>query len=454
MARDVMAPRRRPLAEWTDQGPGRAAQPPRSAASLADKLLGKGDPHPHRAGSVRSRPLSHRRGIAAAVLTAFAILIPAVSLASTAPTLIAHGQRLRWNAVSGERGYRVLAQSTRGGRHVTSVTGFALTPAPAPGETVTYRVKALSSGVWSNPVSIAYPEAEVEREREPERPPPPERMSVGLNAGGWGPSAFADIAGAVRTVRMESRFASDTEVGAAAAAGVSVGTWLLGTGGTIGKIDPAKYASEAVALFSRYGRGGTFWQGRTDLGARNIEVLNEPGGSWAWTDPSNYAAYVNILRAVHEALAANFPAATRPKVLASWDAPNRPFGAGWVPLGGLAYCDGVTVHPYGGSRGESGGALGNRRSVEEAHFLSGKPVYVTEVGWPTATGQPSTADSQQWTDTQQAQNIAGFLGWARSTGYVAEVDIFGYVDETSNAQYGVERRDRSHKPSFNVLASA
>ncbi len=385
----------------------------------------------------------------AALLAAFAVLIPAVSLASTAPTLSAHGQRLRWSPVGGEHGYRLLSQSPRAGRRISTVNGLAVTPAPAPGETVTYRVKALSAGAWSNPVSIAYPELE----REPESPPPAP-MSVGLNAGGWGPSAFTDIAGAVRTVRMESRFATDAEVGGAAAAGVSVGTWLFGTGGTIGKIDPAKYSAEVVAVFRRYGRGGTFWQGRADLGAQNVEVLNEPGGSWAWTDPTNYTAYAGLLRAVHETLAANFPAAIRPKVLADWDAPNKPFGAGWAAQGGLAYCDGVTVHPYGGAKGESGGALGNRRSVEEAHALSGKPVYVTEIGWPTATGQPSTSDSQQWTEAQQAQNITGFVRWARSTGFVAAVDIFGYVDYGSNTLYGIERRDRSHKPSFTALAGA
>ena len=163
---------------------------------------------------------------------------------------------------------------------------------------------------------------------------------------------------------------------------------------------------------------------------------------------------MNLLRTVHEALAANFPAAIRPKVLAAWDAPNKPFGAGWAPLGGLAYCDGVTVHPYGGAKGESGGALGNRRSVEEAHALSGKPVYVTEIGWPSAAGQPPTSDSQQWTEAQQAQNITGFVRWARSTGFVAAVDIFGYVDYGSNTLYGIERRDRSHKASFAALAAA
>ncbi len=112
------------------------------------------------------------------------------------------------------------------------------------------------------------------------------------------------------------------------------------------------------------------------------------------------------------------------------------------------------MHPYGGASGSTGGALGNRASVEAAHAESGKPVYVTEVGWPTDVGQPSTGDSQQWSEAQQAANITRFVAWARSTGYVAMVDIFGYVDYGTNDWYGIERRDRSHKPAFAALAGA
>lgn len=376
------------------------------------------------------------------------ILLPAASLArGTAPELSAHGHRLTWTAVQGQSTYRLLSRSGEANR-VQTLSGRSATPPAQPGLTVTYRVRATGAGTWSNAVSIAYPE--VERSE----PPPPAEMIVGLNAGGWGPSAWPDVSGAVKDVRLESRFANDTEVGAAAAAGVRVDTWLFGTSGTIGKINPATYAGEVVAVFKRYGAGGSFWQGRQDLGGRFVEVLNEPGGSWAWTDPTDYAAYTNLLKAVHEALAANFAPAVRPLVLASWDAPNHPFGLGWAALGGLAYCDGVTVHPYGGANGESGGALGDRSSVEEAHALSGKPVYITEVGWPTAVGQPSTGDSQQWTEAQQAQNITSFIHWAQGTGYVAMVDIFGYVDYGSNYAYGIERKDRAHKLSYAALAAA
>jgi hypothetical protein len=385
-----------------------------------------------------------------ALLLTAGVLAPRGGEANPAPVLSARGERLHWTAAERHGVYRLLAR-TAGKRQISTVVGRALTPPAVPGETVTYRVKlAVARSPWSNAVSITYPP---EPEPPPE-PPTPEPMIVGLNAGGWGPSAWADVGGAVKAVRLESRFATDSEVGAAADAGVTVASWLVGTGGTIGAIDPATYAAEVVALFKRYGRGGTFWEGRTDLGGSAVEVLNEPDGNWFWTDPTNYAAYTRLLKAVHEAFAANFPEAIRPKVLASWGGHEIPFGPSWKALGGLAYCDGVTVHPYGGSSGETGGALGDRHAVEEAHALSGKPVYITEVGWPTAVGRPPTGDSQQWTEAQQAEIITSFVRWARSTGYVAMVDVFGYVDYGSNNWYGIERRDRTHKPAFSALAGA
>jgi hypothetical protein len=279
-------------------------------------------------------------------------------------------------------------------------------------------------------------------------------MVVALNAGGWGSGAYADLGRAARAVRLESRFANDHEVGAAAAAGVTVASWVVGVHGTVASIDPAAYAAQVVSLFKRYGRGGTFWRGRRDLGGQAVEVLNEPGNPAFWTDPRDYAAYANLLRAVHQALARSFPPSLRPAVLASWDGgegPNSGFGRGWAALGALRWCDGVTVHPYAGAR-EAHGPLGGVIDVEAAHAASHMPVYITEVGWPTAVGRPSTGDSSQATEAQQAQYVTSFFRWARATGYVRMAVYFNYVDYGFNSWYGVERRNRTHKPSFAALA--
>lgn len=415
-----------------------------------------------------------------------------------------NGETLAWTAVGRRHLYKLLSNGPEG-RRVVEVGRRNYRPPAIPGETVTYRVRPASGeSAWSNTVRITYPQAEeetggsgtpeapqehpskppkppaeepkapVEPERpagpewpvEPELPTAPEEefgetlpgsTVVGLNAGGWGPTAFSDIAGAVDAVRMEARFATDSEVGAAANAGVTVASWVLGTKGSIGAIEPTKYAAEVVSLFKRYGKGGTFWAGRADLGGTAVEVLNEPGNPYFWSDPDNYSGYVKLLKAVHEALAANFPEAIRPHVLASWDGgegPTSTFGSSWAALGGLNYCDGVTVHGYGGSTGQDGGSLGGRSDVTSAHAGSGKPVYVTEIGWPTAIGQPATGDSQQWTEAQQAQNITNFIAWARQTEYVPMVLYFNYVDYGTNNFYGIETKTRAHKLGFRALAEA
>jgi hypothetical protein len=283
---------------------------------------------------------------------------------------------------------------------------------------------------------------------------PPTGMIVALDAGGWGSGAYADLGRAARAVRLESRFANDREVGAAAAAGVTVASWLVGVNGTIASIDPAAYAAKVVALFKRYGKGGTFWRGRRDLGGQAVEVLNEPGNPLFWSDPRDYAAYANLLRVVHQTLARSFPPALRPAVLASWDGgegPNSGFGQGWAALGALSWCDGVTVHPYAGAH-QVHGPLGGRIDVESAYAGSHLPVYITEVGWPTAVGRPATGDSRQATEAQQAQYLTRFFRWARATGYVRMAVYFDYIDYGFNNWYGIERRNRTHKPSFAALA--
>jgi hypothetical protein len=279
-------------------------------------------------------------------------------------------------------------------------------------------------------------------------------MVVALDTGGWGGPAYFDIGRAVKAVRLGSRHATDAEVGSAARAGVSIASWLVNAHGSVAAIDPQRYAAEVVALFKRYGKGGSFWRGRHDLGGRAVEVLNEPANPYIWRDAGDARAYVRLLRTVHAALAASFPAAIRPRVLASWDGgwgPSSGFGTNWKALGGVAYCEGVTVHAYAGARTRYGPQRG-RAAVQAAWAASGKPVYVTEVGWPTAVGRSPTGDSLQMTETEQADNLTSFFRWARSTGYVRMTTYFNYVDYGSNYWYGIERRNRSHKPAFAALA--
>src|SRR6202035_694985 len=207
-------------------------------------------------------------------------------------------------------------------------------------------------------------------------------------------------------------------------------------------------------VFKRYGKGGTFWAGRPDMGSTAVELLNEPGNPYFWSDATNYAAYASLSRVVHAALEANFAPANRPKLLLSYDGGYGGSEYGRAIFAAGAVADGVTVHPYGGKSSPAASAEGHRERAVQAHAETGLPVYVTEIGWPTAVGQPPTGDSLQWTEQQQAENITRFIAWARETKYVAMVVVFNYVDYGSNNWYGIERKDRSHKLAYSALAEA
>lgn len=199
-----------------------------------------------------------------------------------------------------------------------------------------------------------------------------------------------------------------------------------------------------------------------------IEVLNEPGGSWFWgnnaSDQTNATAYANLLKATHTAFHDKY-GSSAPLILASYDggsAGSTGWGQEWWNASMSSYVDGVTVHPYGGAGNPaSQSRLGSRSGVTAAHSQTGEPVYVTEVGWPTAVGQSSTGDSLQWPQSNsgsgtgdQCDNLYNFISWARGTGYVNAVFYFNYSDYGSNDFYGITTSGGTEKPAFNALGAA
>lgn len=262
---------------------------------------------------------------------------------------------------------------------------------------------------------------------------PPSNLVVGVDIGGWGGPLLTQLSGArVKHVRISSpsRAAELTK------AGLTPATISLGAGGSIAARNPKSYAAEFLAA------------AKANPECKRLEVLNEPELIGTGKE---YAAYVALLKACREAID-TLPVAQRPLILASW-APTYSFGKTWAALGGLEYVDEVVVHAYGGSSGQHKGLEGGRELIEQAHNESGKPVAVTEIGWPTDTTAGPTGDSQQWSEAQQAQAITNFIAWARTKPYITCVIYFNAVDYEPNNWYGICRKDLSHKPSFAALAS-
>jgi hypothetical protein len=393
-----------------------------------------------------------------------------------APLVTVNGQTLSWNAVAGVSTYVLVRKVSGLSDAYSEVNGTSVTPAAVPGKSVYYSVRtAIEHSAWAPEVAISYPAltpppAPTPPPPAPTPPPPvtppatppatppeegseaPAHMAVSLDIGGWTwASAIADEAGAAKYARSSyRRFNSDAQMTLLANAGVTL-LPLFGEGGTLAGYDNATFVNEIVTWFKRYGKGGSFWAGRpVDLGATTAELINEPGNPYFYPDYANHQLYADITKAVHSALEANFAAAIRPKLLVSYDGGFNGSEYGRAVFAAGAVADGVTVHPYGGHGSSS--ASGNRERVIQAHSETGLPVYVTEVGWPTAVGQLPTGDSLQWSEQQQAENLTNFVDWARALGYVSDVTYFNYADYGTNNFYGiVHSNGTGHKLSYDAL---
>ncbi|MCW3020533.1 MAG: hypothetical protein JWN10_2841 [Solirubrobacterales bacterium] len=286
-----------------------------------------------------------------------------------------------------------------------------------------------------------------EAQRQARSAEPASGMWVGVNGGGWGPSEPREMAPMVKYARLESGSAAEFESFQAAGIQVDYDDWGPYSPQGVSSIDATEYAERLVRVIE------------ADPSIVSVEILNEPDGGWFWgseaSSRANAEAYARLLETVHRKVRARF-GRKRPLLLGAFEEGSTWGDVWWNALAKKKAVDGVVVHPYGGTGNRAQSASGNRAQVERAHAYTGKPVYVTEVGWPTATGFAPTGDSLQWPQTEQAANIYGFVDWARSTGYVGGVFIYGYHDAEVNgpSEYGVVTHAGVKKLGWTALKQA
>src|SRR5665213_184561 len=336
-------------------------------------------------------------------------------------------------------------------------------------------------------------------------------MIVGMNAGGWntGNPGDDDVASAVNYARLDytncpNPVAISYPVSGAQYTNCPAGGDIIQLAHDGTKVDldfSGPYNTGGVSALVGNGSGATAWANNAIswytkyCGSNNtecpiIEVLNEPDGSWFWgtgaNNQTNATAYANLVKTTYNAFHTAY-GTNAPLILTAYD--NNSWGGEWwnaIPNMGN-YVDGVIVHPYGQTgmnttnaatiaASFAASAAGNRQQAIDAHGNTCKPVYITEVGWPTddpgptATTVNETGDSLQWPEADssnnayagldQCDNVYNFVNWARGTGYVNAVMIYGYINSnTNNAQYGLEFYDNTngntrHKPGWFALKAA
>jgi hypothetical protein len=171
--------------------------------------------------------------------------------------------------------------------------------------------------------------------------------------------------------------------------------------------DPATYARFAATVVRRYGPGGAFWSQHPELQAQPVhdwQIWNEPNFRAFWRPRNWPRPYVALLRAARASIRSVDPSARI--VLGglpqqSWKAIEKVYRAG-----GRGLFDVAAIHPFT-SRVTGAVEIVRRSEAVMRHFHDGaKPVWLTEITWPSSHGHTNTGFGYEVTPKVQARKLA------------------------------------------------
>ena len=176
----------------------------------------------------------------------------------------------------------------------------------------------------------------------------------------------------------------------------------------------ADYAALMRRLALRYKRDGAFWKEHPELRQTPIrywQIWNEPTAPWYWARANFAPSYAELLKAAYRAVHRADPSAkvvSGPLVTAKTAYPP------WLALrdlyraGAKRYFDVLSVHPFTNS---PSAAVAVRQTVEVVRRMrremrrrhdARKPVILTEVTWPAATGRVPAGAVNRLSTTEAA----------------------------------------------------
>jgi len=241
--------------------------------------------------------------------------------------------------------------------------------------------------------------------------------------------------------------------------------------------DPSDYAAYVAAVVGRYGPHGSFWTSHPSIASyaiQTFELWNEPYYDNGDDGDYNPAAYAQLVKAAGAAGHAADPSA---KFLIAAENQGEMVGSSWVWWVDALYqavpdlnnyFDGIAVHPYGTdltnltypTPGQAYTGYEQVRRLESirqefvTHGASDKPLWITEIGWPTCT----TGSDRCTTPAGQASDLQTVFNYARTTwkDYVQAVFVYTYEDahaDSSNPEdnYGLAYNDGTAKPALAVF---
>ena len=242
--------------------------------------------------------------------------------------------------------------------------------------------------------------------------------------------------------------------------------------------DPTAFASFVARVVARYGPHGSFWASHPGLAkdpVETFELWNEPYYSNGNNGDYNPGRYARLVKAAATAGHAADPSA---KFLLAAENQSAFVDSTWVWWIDALYAavpdlnnyfDGVAVHPYGTdltdltypTAGQAYTGYDQIRRVESihdqfaSHNAAGKPLWLTEIGWPTCTNGGSVRCT---TPSGQASNLQTVFTDARTIwkSFVRAVFVYGFQDNNPNTadpenDYGLVDYNGTPKPALAVF---
>jgi hypothetical protein len=170
--------------------------------------------------------------------------------------------------------------------------------------------------------------------------------------------------------------------------------------------------------------------------------------------------YVELLRRVYLAIKAIDPGLTVLGGGMTAEGVRDGWLKGMLDLGGLAWCDAVSIHTYIYSRQGRGGSpetwAGWMQKVQELlgsyHQGQSVPLYITEMGWPTHVGERGMSQDRS------AEYLARLFLLGRTMPFLRGIWWYDFQDDGWRADdkednFGMVRPDLTPKPSFHAFQS-
>jgi hypothetical protein len=168
----------------------------------------------------------------------------------------------------------------------------------------------------------------------------------------------------------------------------------------------AAYVALCQAMVRRYGPKGTLWTESPYVKpqpVRQWQIWNEPDGDHFWHETPRLPAYAKLLSAAYPAIKALDPTAT--VILAGFPGDGSVQVKKLYDLGVGDRFDAVASHPFTFKVSNVQKLLERFRSVLAAHKDSAKPIYVTELSWPSAYRKTQHPYGFEVTEAEQAVKV-------------------------------------------------